>query len=185
MWGLQCVPRSHCHPIVGSEAHSRQLFLPITSPLFPSILQGMTLGGGGGGGGVGIRAVVNLCFTPAAQCGGVTVQAPLSLIYFRCFGACTKPPLPCILARSTWLQHWNLSRGLWEEGAIWNWILGYHKHYSQFYHSLWSSEELWKAIFVCLPRNAFTQGVQQKRFFSKKTHLQCHEKVFACPLPVF
>lgn len=60
----------------------------------------------------GICAVVNLCFTPAAQCGGITVQTPLSLTYFSCFGACTRPLLPCILARNTWLQQSNLLMGL-------------------------------------------------------------------------
>lgn len=111
------IVRSHfqSHPSAGPAVRATEPLSPyrqVRGLLTPTILappapnfcspplnsSGQDIGGG-------IHAVVNLCFTPAAQCGGVTVQAPLSLIYFRCFGACTRPPLPCVPARSTWLQH--------------------------------------------------------------------------------
>jgi len=126
------IVRSHfqSHPSAGPALRATEPLSPyrrVRGPLTPTISapdfsslplnsSGHDFGGRWGGG--CIRAVVNLCFTPAAQCGGVTVQAPLSLIYFRCFGACTRPALPCILDRSPWLSTENFQGVCERKGAF-------------------------------------------------------------------
>ncbi len=150
------IVRSHfqSHPSAGPALRATEPLSPyrrVRGPLTPTISapdfsslplnsSGHDFGGRWGGG--CIRAVVNLCFTPAAQCGGGhssgSSEFNLLQVFWCLYQACS-----ALYTRQEPLaQHWKLSRGLWEEGGILNWILDYHKHCSQFYLSLWSSEEL-------------------------------------------